>query len=306
MTALRLSRVLLPVADLARTERFYRQALSFAALANAETAAASSATLRLGAQIIELVAHQPPGAPYPADSRCIDLWFQHLAIVVADMGAAYAQLRAFGDFTAITEGGPQALPPASGSVGAFKFRDPEGHPLELLYFPPATAPPRWRGPPPGALFLGIDHSAITVADTAASVAFYEERLGLTVTARSLNRGIEQERLDDAPGAVVEVTALSPAEAASPHVELLRYREPAGGRPMPAGGQDSDIAATRLIFEGGRGGPEPVPIGSYQPDRDKQALTQTFERFQTAKAVPALAESALRDPDGHRLALTPAG
>ncbi len=201
-------------------------------------------------------------------SRCIDLWFQHLAIVVADMGAAYAQLRAAGDFIAITEGGPQTLPPASGSVAAFKFRDPEGHPLELLWFPAAGAPPRWRNPAQGALLLGIDHSAITVAETAASVAFYEERLGLSVTARSLNRGVEQERLDDTPGAVVEVTALSPTDPTSPHLELLCYRAPPGGRPMPAGGRDSDIAATRLIFAGGRG--------------------------------------ALRDPDGHRLAFTPAG
>ncbi|MGI9170198.1 MAG: VOC family protein [Caulobacteraceae bacterium] len=268
MKALRLSRLQLPVADLARTERFYRRALGFEASASAEASAAESATLRLGAQTIDLVAHRPPGAPYPADSRCIDLCFQHLAIVVADLAAAYAQLRAAGGFTAITTDGPQNLPPASGSVGAFKFRDPEGHPLELLHFPPAGAPPRWRNPAPGALFLGVDHSAITVADTAASVAFYEGRLGLTVTARSLNRGVEQERLDDTPGAVVEVTALSPADPASPHLELLCYRAPAGGRPMQKGGRDSDIAATRLVFEGGRG--------------------------------------ALRDPDGHRLTLTPAG
>ncbi len=268
VTARRLSRIQLPVADLARTGRFYRRAFGFEAVESAQTAAATSLTLRLGAETLELIAHRPPGVPYPAASRCIDLWFQHLAIVVADMGAAYAQLRAAGDFTAITEGGPQALPPDSGSVGAFKFRDPECHPLELLHFPPASAPPRWLKPARGALFLGIDHSAIAVADTAASVAFYQGRLGLTVTARSLNRGIEQERLDDTPGAVVEVTALAPADPASPHLELLCYREPAGGRPMPAGGRDSDIAATRLVFEGGRG--------------------------------------ALRDPDGHRLALTPAG
>ena len=38
-------------------------------------------------------------------------------------------------------------------------------------------------------------------------------------------------------------------------------------------------------------PEPVPIGPYQPDRDKQALTQTPERFLVAKPVPAFAESA---------------
>ena len=48
--------------------------------------------------------------------------------------------------------------------------------------------------------------------------------------------------------------------------------------------------------------EPVPIGLIQPDRDKQALTQTLERFLIAKPVPTFAESALagdpRDP-GYR-------
>ena len=135
------------------------------------------------------------------------------------MDAAHAQLCAAGDFTAITREGPQRLPPNTGSVTAFKFRDPDDHPL--LYFPPAGAPPRWRNPATGLVFLGIDHSAITVADTASSLAFYQRRPGLTVTGRSLNRGIEQARLDNTPGAIVEVTALSPADADSPRVELLR-------------------------------------------------------------------------------------
>lgn len=267
MRAVRLARIQINVADLARAERFYREALGFEALSRAEAGGAATLCLRLGTDEIDLVAYASPGAPYPADSRCIDLWFQHFAVVVADMGAAHAQLCAAGDFTAITRGAPQTLPPNTGSVTAFKFRDPDGHPLELLYFPPADAPPRWQSTPPGLVFLGIDHSAITIADTATSVAFYQKRLGLTVTGRSLNEGIEQARLDDTPGAVVEVTALSPVDADSPHVELLRYRAPSGGRPMPSHAAASDIAATRLIFQGkGRGG-------------------------------------ALRDPDGHRVLVT---
>ena len=31
--------------------------------------------------------------------------------------------------------GPQLLPPSTGSVTAFKVRDPDGHPLELSYNP---------------------------------------------------------------------------------------------------------------------------------------------------------------------------
>lgn len=265
MKVSRLTNIQLSVADLARAGRFYREALGFEPLTSDPTTVA----LRLGGEEIELIAHDPPGAPYPAGSRCIDLWFQHFAIVVTDMDAAYERLRAAGPFTAITRGAPQRVPPGAGSVTAFKFRDPDGHPLELLYFPVESAPPRWRNPTPGLVFLGIDHSAITVADTAASVAFYDARLGMAVTARSINQGPEQERLDDTPGAVVEVTALSPADPASPHVELLCYRAPRGGRPMAEPGSASDIAATRLVLEGDGSG------------------------------------ESLRDPDGHRLRLTSA-
>ncbi|MDQ2859357.1 MAG: VOC family protein [Pseudomonadota bacterium] len=270
MRAVRLRSIQLNVADLARAERFYRAALGFEIWAANAGATFTSLAMRLGTDEIELMAYDTLGAPYPADSRCIDLWFQHFAIVVDDMDKACERLCEAEPIHAISRGGPQRLPPNAGSVTAFKFRDPDGHPLELLHFPTASAPPRWTRPREGAIFLGIDHSAITVADSAASIAFYSEHLGLTVTARSLNRGPEQDFLDDTPGAVVEVTALSPAESDSPHVELLRYREPPGGREMSGHDGPSDIAATQLVFEGQRPG------------------------------------GALRDPDGHRLALRPAG
>ncbi len=43
--------------------------------------------------------------------------------------------------------GPERLPARSGGVSAFKFRDPDGHPLELLAFPPEAVPPIWRDRP---------------------------------------------------------------------------------------------------------------------------------------------------------------
>ncbi len=82
-------------------------------------------------------------------------------------------------------------------------------------------PEHWKIRASGNLFLGIDHSAISVADSAASIAFYEG-LGLRVAARSLNTGPEQERLDAVKHARVEVTALEP-EQTTPHLELLCYR-----------------------------------------------------------------------------------
>ena len=71
----------------------------------------------------------------------------------------------------ITREGPQRLPPETGNVTAFKFRDPDGHPLELLHFPAGTGSVAWQAPNPASPFLGIDHTALSVADVPASVAF---------------------------------------------------------------------------------------------------------------------------------------
>ena len=48
----------------------------------------------------------------------------------------YARLSAHAGWTTISTDGPQLLPASSGGVTAYKFRDPEGHPLELIAFPP--------------------------------------------------------------------------------------------------------------------------------------------------------------------------
>src|SRR5262249_9481700 len=136
-----------------------------------------------------------------------------------------------------------------GAVTAFKFRDLDGHPLELLAFQPDNVPPRWReAPHRDGPCLGIDHSAIVVSGTAPSVAFYREVLGFSVGGGSLNRGREQERLDAVPGAMVEVTALDPGSDHPPHLELLCYRSPSPLRGAPAALRSNDISATRLTLE----------------------------------------------------------
>ena len=254
----RLLRVSMTTADAGRTEAFYRDALgfelaareerageTFAALAGLPGARASVTVLRLGEEAVELVAFAKPGRSYPAGSTSFDLWFQHIAIVVSKMDDAYARLSATPGWTAISTAGPQRLPESSGGVTAFKFRDPEGHPLELLQFQPGKVPPTWQGRHSDGPCLGIDHSAIVVAETTASMTYYRQ-LGFAVADTSLNRGEEQEHLDDAPGAVVEVTALAVPGAPGPHLELLCYRHPRG-RPAPPMASN-DVAATRLILE----------------------------------------------------------
>jgi len=238
----RISRV---VADLGRAAEFYCNGLGFRlvsrgpgdpalrALLGLPGASIEEAVLRLGAEEVALVRFDPPGPPYPADSRSDDLWFQHLAIVVDDMAAAYRQLAAQSP-RPISTSGPERLPPRNGGVTAYKFRDPDGHPLELIQFPPGQGRPLWQqaaghgvgsGP-----FLGIDHSALAVASTPRSLRFYR-RLGFQVDARSWNDSAAQSRMDGVPGARVRVTGLRCRGPTGPGLELLRYTPP--GRPAPA-------------------------------------------------------------------------
>jgi catechol 2,3-dioxygenase-like lactoylglutathione lyase family enzyme len=224
---------------------------------------ASSITLGLGDEVVELLQFDRPGRPYPDGAVSSDLCFQHFAIVVADIQLAYQRLVSAGGWTAVSADGPQRLPASSGGVTAFKFRDPDAHPLELLAFPDGQMPGHWQARSRGDLFLGIDHSAISVANSAASVAFYE-RLGLRVATRSLNTGPEQERLDALTHAQVEVTALEP-EQTTPHVELLCYRSVTRSQSTII--RSNDVAATRLVFEadGSSSGGATAPQGLIDPD-----------------------------------------
>jgi catechol 2,3-dioxygenase-like lactoylglutathione lyase family enzyme len=169
--------------------------------------------------------------------------FQHFAIVVSDMRAAMARLGAVPGWQPISRDGPRLLPERSGGVTAFKFRDPDGHPLELLEFPADRVPAVWRGA--AGLFLGIDHSAITVMETARSVAFWRG-LGFERVGGSVNSGPEQAALDGLDAPVVEVTALEAGDA-GPHLELLCYRTP----PVFADARDAeDALATAIVLGGG--------------------------------------------------------
>ncbi len=241
MRALALLRLSLTVGNLDRMTALYTEALGFAAVGPPQEAEPAMAALlgaerlriapmRRGAQILELDVFDPPGAVYPAGSRSNDGWFQHAALVTDDIAAAYARLTGMG-FTPISRNGPQMLP---GGISAYKFRDDEGHPLELIQLehPMATAG-------------GIDHSAIAVGDVGRSIGFYTTTLGLSVASRQVNSGPAQDALDGLDGTSVDVVALSPEQPA-PHVELLGYRSPLG-RTGP-GLRPADIAASRLVLQ----------------------------------------------------------
>lgn len=128
--------------------------------------------MKLGEESIELTEFLAPrGRPAPADARSNDRWFQHVAIIVSDMDRAYRWLREHKVQHASS--GPQLLPawnPNSGGIRAFYFRDPDGHPLEVLWLPQGKGVARWHAPT-DRLFLGIDHTAIVISDTEASLRF---------------------------------------------------------------------------------------------------------------------------------------
>lgn len=198
--------------------------------------------LHLGDQPIDILQFDTPGRPYPRPISPYDTAFQHFAIVVSDMGLGLSHLQRVPGWMAISTGGPQRLPQRSGGVVAFKFQDPDGHPLELLEFPQHAIPQHWKERSKHGVFLGIDHSAISVRDTAISTAFYQS-IGFEVAAKTFNHGVEQANLDGIPSPQVEVTALAARES-TPHVELLCYRtDMSRPRQVPA---SNDVAATRIL------------------------------------------------------------
>ena len=229
----RIASIRLNVADIGRAVEFYGAGLGF----TLEKKRASGASMSLGGEHLDLVQAPSGAAPYPSERAANDPWFQHFAIRVSDMEAAYHCLLGQQP-TPISVGGPQQLPPSSGSVIAFKFRDPDGHPLELSFIP-GEASPEASAP----LFEAIDHTALAVANLEKSLAFWVGLLGFRETGRSLNQGPTQWRLDELTGALAEIVVLH-APRGGPHLELLHYRKPTSERSARRFAPE-DIAATRV-------------------------------------------------------------
>ena len=300
----KVARLVLVTADPAAAEDFFALAFdaivverreedaAFSALMGVPSARARQTVLRFGDEEVSLLSFDPPGRPYPAGSTSSDLWFQHFAFIVSDMDAAYARLRRVRRFVPISEGGPQTLPPASGSVVAFKFRDAEGHPLEFLAFPDGEGPEVWQEKRGHGLVLGIDHSAIAVSDTAASVAFFAAAFGLKLAMQSENVGSEQSRMDAVPEARVTVSGLVPV-VAPPHVELLGYKVGAR-RAADSTTRSDDVVATHFVLE------------TADLPTIVEALTEQGARF-ISPGIVSLADGRpaimVLDPDGHRFVVT---
>jgi len=297
------------VADMERSVGFYSSVLSFEKVSDVEVTGSAYESLqgvfglrlrvvrmRLGEEFIELIEYLAPrGRPIPVDSRSHDRWFQHIAIVVSDMDHAYQWLRQHKVEHASS--GPQRLPdwnPNAGGIQAFYFKDPDGHPLEVLQFPAGKGDPKWQDKT-DRLFLGIDHTAIVVHDTEVSLKFYRDTLGLRLVGESENYGTEQEHLNNLFGARLRITTLRATKG--PGIEFLEYLTPGDGRPMPA-----DVRANDLMH--------------WQTTLVTRGIARMTPRLRAGKCtlvspgVVALSEGQVgfpagllvRDPDGHAMQL----
>ena len=297
------------VSDMDRALTFYTTVLPFEKVSDREVsgrpyellsgifgARSRLVRLRLGSEEIELTEFlAPKGRPIPPDMRGNDRLFQHIAIVVNDMTKAYATLRAHGVEHAST--GPQRLPdwnPNAGGISAFYFRDPDRHFLELISFPAGKGQPRWQETR-SKLFLGIDHTAIVVDDTNASLRCYRDTLGLQVAGESENYDVEQEHLNNVFGARLRITALRAAKG--PGIELLEYLAPRDGRPMPTDLHANDVAnwQTTLVTER----LDPL-VGVARDHRISLVSPGAVDAIATSLGFRT--GSLTRDPDGHGLRL----
>lgn len=297
------------VSDMDASVEFYSRVLSFEKVSDVEVAGDDYERLqgvfglrmrvvrmRLGDEFIELTEYlAPKGRPVPVDSRSNDRWFQHIAIITSDMDQAYALLRK--NKVEHASSGPQRLPDwnkNAGGIKAFYFRDPDKHWLEILQFPAGKGEQKWQKK--DKLFLGIDHTAIVVSNTASSLEFYRDVLGLSVAGASENYGTEQEHLNNVFGARLSITSLR-AAGGGPGIEFLEYLAPRDGRPYPADARATDLYhwQTTLIVDAA----------------DALAGRLLFEdsRF-VSPGVVSLSERSLgfskgllvRDPDGHVMAI----
>jgi catechol 2,3-dioxygenase-like lactoylglutathione lyase family enzyme len=284
------------VASLQRSVAFYTGVLDFdeeeikdtSTIARLEpgmpaTTRAQTAHLVLGDECLDLNEYKSPrGRPYPSHPRGNDREFQHIAIVVSNMDQAFSRLRTAGVRFVSNE--PQTLPAwnkDAGGIKAFYFRDPDGHYLELIYFPPGKGQAKWQARS-GKLFLGIDHTAIVVSDIRRSIEFYQGQLHFNVTGRSDNYGLEQEHLSSVSHAHVLIASLRVDCGIG--IELLDYVTPTSGRSIPADSRPDDIASWQT----------PLELASKSSSLKEDGAHWV--------ALPAGRAAWIKDPDGHRLEL----
>lgn len=166
--------------------------------------------------------------------------------------------------------------------------------LEILQFPAGKGDARWQRPS-DRVFLGIDHTALVVADTEKSLELYRDTLGLRIAGGSESYGPEEERLNYVPGAQLRITTLRAAEG--PAIELVEYLAPRDGRPSPRDTMGNDLVRWHTLLV----------------TTDADAAAAKLGAAAGVAAGPALVSTAdtplgfrrgirMEDPDGHGIQL----
>src|SRR6516162_10159300 len=216
----RLAMISFTVADVDRETTFFTKVLSFEKVSDFRVIGSEYdkmqgvfnanmriVHLKLGEQIVELTQYisPPTGRPIPVPSYSNDEWFEHMAIVVRDMDAAYKILQE--NNVQQISANPITIPesnPGAAGIKAVKFADPA-----------------WQKPT-SRLFLGLSHTAMTVDSTEKGVAFYRDLLGFDVGGVTFNTGVTQQVLDDLFNDTCLVTPMVPISP-PPHIEFLDYK-----------------------------------------------------------------------------------
>ncbi len=198
--------------------------------------------LQLGQETLELLEFiRPKGRKNHLNVNENSVALQHLAIVVSDMSAAYLFLLKKG-VTSISVS-PSRLPlngSETGGAEVFYFKDPDGHLIQLISFPPGHGESRWQTDF-GQLFLGIDHSAIKVKSTQKSLEFYHFLLGFNVSDTHFYHGWQEEKLSQIKNPKIQGTLLQ--SSFGPKLELLQYIEPISGKRVPTNTKPNDVWST---------------------------------------------------------------
>jgi len=212
---------------------------------------------------------------------------------VSDMDKAYQQLRSHKVRHAST--GPQTIPitnKAAAGIRAFYFKDPDGHNLEIIYFPSGKGDPRWQNTS-NKLFLGIDHSAIVVSNTRNSLKYYRDLLGLKLAGQTMNYGTEQEHLNNVAGARLHISGLKATSGAG--IEFLEYLTPRDGRPAPKDTKANDLWhwQTTLTTDSAAGAVQKLHAA-------KRRVVSPVVAEIAGKSLGFKSGFLARDPDGHGL------
>lgn len=235
------------------------------------------------------------GEIIPVDSKSNDLWFQHICIVVKDIEEAF---RKGADKAEQISSKPQTLPEwntGAANIKAVKFKDINGHSLELLNFPEDKGNKRWHKNQID-LFKGIDHTAIGVSDTQKSIKFYNGILNLELVGQGTNYGKEQDEMDGLVNTKVLISTLRPNNHGM-GIELLDYQLPNQERRSRINPKTTDLNEWRVILLVENLRDIHIRLESSDSSKSLGSIVSTPENI-----WGGVTACQVRDPDGHALLL----